>query len=133
MEIKLTHSESEEFFYNALCNGLSFVQGYGLELEYDESEYAASRARLGEDNPAMFMSACYEDILMQMLKDGYSLTLEDVEGDGENSATITLADVHQRVSSVDAQDLMDMHNGNDDACTADIILQTVFFNEIIFG
>jgi len=132
MEIKLSNSESEEYFYNALCNGLSYVQGHGLELAYDESEYTASRVRLGQDNPAMF-SICYEDILMQMLKDGYSLTLEDVEGDGENSATITLADVHQRVTLVDAQNLMDMHNGDDDACTADVIIQTVFFNEVIFG
>lgn len=125
MKIVLTPNESEEFFYNALCNGLNFMLGYGIELDWDEKEYSKSREKLTDP--------CLEDVLMQMLKDGYKLIMVDHEGDGENTQSITLADVHERVQTTPFSHLADMIDENDDASTADVIIQTVFFNEVIFG
>ena len=125
MTVNLTTTESEEYFYNALCNGLSYISDYGLAVDFEKKEYDAAKVKL--NNP------CYEDVFMQILRDGGTLTLVDEEGEGDMTRTITLKDVHERVPKTEMSHLMDMVNENDDATTADVILQTVFFNEIIFG
>ena len=125
MTVNLTTTESEEYFYNALCNGLSYISDYGLAVDFEKSEYDAAKKKL--NNP------CYEDVFMQILRDGGTLTLVDEEGEGDMTRTITLHDVHERVPKTEISHLMDMIKENDDATTADVILQTVFFNEIIFG
>jgi hypothetical protein len=131
MEITLTQKESEEHFFNALCNGLSYVEsGYGLELVYDNALYKQTKELLEKINPKS--SVCYEDILMAILKDGGSLSLQDNEGD-EELHTITLKDVHERVQKTPTRHLMDAINERDDAATADVIIQTVFLGEVIYG
>jgi len=125
MEIILTHKESEEFFHNALCNGLGYIQDYGLELDYKKADYHSAKLKLE--------SPCYEDVLMQILKDGNKLTLTDIECDGEYTRSITLDDVHSRVQKTPIRFLMDMINENDDAETGDVVIQSVFFEDIIFG
>lgn len=125
MEIKLNAKESEEYFYNAMCNGLGYMGGYGLRLDWNTREYEKSREKL--KNP------CIEDVFMQMLKDGYKITMVDVECEGEYTRTIGIEDVHNKVGQTPIEHLSDMINENDDATTADVILQTVFFEEIIFG
>jgi hypothetical protein len=129
MEIKLTHTESELYFYNALCNGLSYISGYNLELTYDETAYNDAKNRLKEKSPD---GLCYEDVLMEILRGGGVLTLEDREGN-EDSASITLQEVHNRVPLTQLNHLMNMINENDDAETADVILQTVFLQDIVYG
>ena len=124
-EIKLSPEKSEEYFYNALCNGLSYMSGYGLRLDFSEIEYKISSNKL--------TSPCLEDVFMQMLRDGYKLTLIDEECEGEYTRSIGLKEVHDRVQKTDASFLINMADENDDADTADAILQTVFFEEIIFG
>ena len=125
MTITLTPQESEEYFHNALCNGLSYIQDYGLGLDYEQTEYKAAREKL--TNP------CYEDVLMQILRDGNRLTMVDVEGEGDMTRSICLQDVHERVQKTPHKHLIDMVDENDDAVTADVILQSVFFSDIIFG
>jgi hypothetical protein len=125
MKILLTPQESETFFHNSLCNALGYMSGYGIEVTYAEKDYKAARKKL--DGP------CYEDVLLQILKDGKSLKVIDHECDGEYNRKITLKDVHEKVQTTDATWLLQMENEEDDATTADCILQTVFFGEIIFG
>lgn len=129
MKIILEKQESEEIFFNAMCNGLGYVTGYGLELDYKEKEYTAAAAAI----KAKGESPCFEDVLLEILKRGGSLTLVDRECDGEYTSTITLKDVHKRVAQTPANHLLDMINEQDDACTADVVLQSVFFQDIIFG
>ena len=125
MQIILTPQESEEYFYNALCNGLSCMGGYGLEVDYNEKHYYQAKDKL--TNP------CYEDVLMQILRDGNTIGVEDVECDGEYSKQITLEDVHTKMGTVDPERLLEMKNETDDAGTADVILQTIMYGEVIFG
>ena len=121
MQIQLTPQESETMFHNALCNGLGYMSGYGLEFEYSDKQYSAAKTKL--------QSPCFEDVLMQILRDGGSLTFVDVE----YTRSVSLADVHDRVQKTPLRFLTDMINEEDDAETADVVLQTVFFEEIIFG
>jgi hypothetical protein len=131
MQIVLTEEESREYFFSALCNGGNVFRGYGLQLDYNSQHYQTSKdhwilKHKGE-------SICFEDVLMQMLKDGYELKVNDIEGDGEMNRTITLKTVYERMPKVPAEDLLNMKNEQDDSSTADVILQTVFFESIIFG
>ncbi len=127
MKITLTPQESEEFFYNSLCNavGTGYMDSYGIKLVYSETMYEKAKNKL--TNP------CFEDVLMQILRDGNGLTFHDIEGDGEYTRTISLEDVHNKVQLTPVIHLQDMINENDDVTTADVILQTVFFDDIIFG
>lgn len=125
MTITLTPQESEEYFFNAMCNGLSYVTDYGLGLDYEQLDYKAAKEKL--TNP------CYEEVLMQILRDGNRITMVDVEGEGDMTRSICLQDIHERVCKTPHNHLMDMVDGNDDAVTADVILQSVFFSDIIFG
>ena len=128
MKIKLSKSESEKIFHNSLCNG-SQIAYYGLSIDYDQTDYNKSKKSLEKAN----QSLCYEDVWMKMLKDGYSLTIVDSEGEGHYTKSIVLADVHARVELTPTRHLMDAINEQDDGDTADCILQTVFFKDIIFG
>lgn len=129
MKITLEKNEAEEIFFNALCNGLGYVTGYDLELDYSDAEYKAAATKLKEADT----SPCFEDVLMQMLRDGNKITLVDIGCEGEYTRSITLKDIHERVALTPVQHLMDMINEQDDACTADVVIQTVFFEDIIFG
>ena len=129
MKITLTNQESENYFYNALCNGLHYISDYGLDLNYSKEDYTAAKERL-KVTPET--SVCYEDVLMEILRGGGKLILTDNEG-GEDDAIITLKEVHERVSNTQLNHLMNMINEEDDAITADVILQTVFLNDIVYG
>lgn len=125
MKITLTPEESEEYFYNALCNGLDYFQGYGFDLDYDADQYYKAREKL--------KSPCFEDVLMQLLRDGGQLIFKDVENEGDMTRIVTLKDIHERVQNAPIKTLTEMADQEDDADTADIILQTVLFNEILLG
>ena len=135
MEIKLTNKESEDIFFNSLCNGLGQIMCYDLELEYEALEYQAARINLVKNASASELLSpvgiCYEDILMQILRDGNSLTMVDLEG--EDSYSINLQDVHERVQQTPVSTLLEVIQERDDSDTADEILQQVFFGEVIFG
>ena len=125
MTITFTNEESENYFYNSLCNGLGEMGGYGLSLDYNTKEYQSAKEKLE--------SPCFEDVLMQILRDGGSITLVDEECEGEYTKSITMKDVHERVAKTPIKHLTDAITENDDAITADVIIQTVFFEDIIFG
>ena len=129
MTIQLTPKESEIYFHSALCNGLGYIRGYGLSLSYSDVEYKKAKEEL-KSKELEFV--CYEDVLLQILKDGGSLEIIDEE-EGSYTSYLTLKDVHERVSKTDSRFLIQMDQENDDAVTADCILQTVFFEEVIFG
>ncbi len=130
MTVKLTPTESEEIFHNALCNGLGYVEGYGIELDFNKQDYARAATFLKQGATA---TVCYEDVLLQILKDGKKLTMIDHECEGEYTRSITIKDVHKRVSQIPIRHLMDMINEEDDAVTADVVIQSVFFKDVIFG
>jgi hypothetical protein len=133
MKISLTPQEAESHFHNALCNGLGYISSYGLELEYNDADYKAAKQNILKYKTAADISVvCYEDVLVQILRDGKTLTLVDNEN-GEDDAVITLKDVHERVEKTPIQHLMNAITENDDAETADVILQTVFLGDIVYG
>lgn len=127
MKITLTKKETEEYFFNSIVNGLNyFCSSYGFQYDYSDKEYSEARKKLKDP--------CLEDVLMQLLRDGNKINFIDVENSGEYSKDVDINMIHENVSKAPANHLLDMANENDDAVTADVIIQCVLFNgEIIFG
>ena len=130
MKIYLEKEECEDVFLDALCNGLSYVRGYGLELDCEGQAYSAAKQSLKDATPNDVI--CYEDVLMEVLRQGGSLTLRDLE-EAEPDATITLDEVHNRMHLVPANTLITILEESGDACDADVVLQTIFLKEVIYG
>ena len=131
MKIYLEKEECEGVFYDALCNGLSYIAGYGLELLFNDEQYDKAKQTLKTVTPAEG-TICYEDVLMEVLRQGGSLILRDLEG-AEPDAIITLDEVHNRMSLVPASTLVTILEESGDACDADVVLQTIFLEEVIYG
>jgi hypothetical protein len=117
--------EKELVFYDALCNGLGALRGYGIEIGYDLDLFRKAKENLSS-------SACYEDILIRILQDGGKLFSIDHES-GEYDYSISIKDVHERIPLVPNHILMDYIQKRDDVDSADVVLQTVFFKEVIFA
>ncbi len=135
MKIIFTNEEAQQHFHSAMCNGLGYIAGYDLELRYNQKHYdeAKSKLKQGKEGAPAFpeMAICYEDVLMQILRDGHRLFLMDY-----NEATrhdIKLQDVYDRISETPIRHLLNLIEENDDAETADVILQTVFLGEVVYG
>lgn len=130
IKLNLTNEQCEEIFYTALCNGLGYVEsGYGLALKYKPTDYANAKGQLA----ILKKNTCYEDVLMQMLKIGKVLKMHDIEGDGEHTEYISIERVRERIKNVPVDRLMNFIEEQDDADDADIVIQTVLYNEVIFG
>lgn len=129
MEIKLTEKESEDFFHNALCNGAGWVAGYGITMDYSDEDYAKAKKTLKESKGEDAI-ICREEVWMQILKNGGKLIFNSQDVD---TSIVELKHVHERVQKTPLRHLMDMVNERDDAITADCIIQTVLYEEVIFG
>ena len=126
MKIQLRNKEAERFFHTALCNGLNYFESYDIELIYNEEEYKeAKKTAKAEDEGTV----CYEDILMQMLKNGNNLIAQGYD----ETYILNLEKMYAQMNKVPANTLLEMINEEDDADTADIILQVCFIGEHIYG
>lgn len=130
MKVILEPLEAENYFHTALCNGLSALEHYGIAISYEGKDYNKAKESLAKLGKAV----CYEDILLQILRNGDRLYTVDFEGGDESvRKSITLKDVHERLHTAPNDYLMEMIFERDDETTADVILQWLFFREIVFG
>lgn len=134
MKILLEPQEAEQLFHTAMCNvfGTDYHTNHGLELVYDAFEYEKSRNNISREGVGASFQVCFEDVLMQMLRDGKQIKLVDIEGDDEEFS-ITLKDVHEKVHNTPVQSLMRELDETGDVEDSDAIIQTVFFGEVVFG
>ena len=129
MKIILEKKESEELFHGALC---SIQLGhYGVSLDYNDKDGDAVREQWKKDTPDN--TICREDVWMGILKNGGKLKFIDEEGDGAYTKEITIKDVHEKVQKTPINHLVDAIEERGDAISDDCILQTVIWDDIIFG
>lgn len=119
-----TKRETLKIFHGALCDGLGTLMYYDLEFTFNDAQYQLSRRKLRK--------CCYEDVLMQMLKDGFPLRLKDMSDD-TRAWTLTMKLLIKRLPTVDLATLAEAISGEGDSKSADIILQTCFFGKVIYG
>jgi hypothetical protein len=120
--IEILKAKAEELFHNALCN--KSLDSIGLEISYDSKDYVNAKKEL--ENP------CYEDVLMQILRDGKTLKLNDWESNTYNEI-ISLEKIHNNVFTAPPHIIGAYFSASDDADTANDLIQWVAYKEIIFG
>ena len=126
MRLILSDEELENVIHTSLCNGLGtgYMDGYGLMVDEKALNYDKYRAA----------GDYYEDVILKALKAGETFHMIDLEGDGDNSSSFTLAEARERLSVESiAMDIITVLNEQDDVCNADSILQTALYGEVIFG
>lgn len=136
MKIILTKQEAEQFFYSALCNGMGMMAGYGIQLDYKEKDYRVAKASLKsqmKDGTIEKKDICLEDVWVEILRMGKELKFLNSEDEDRKVVTVNLKDMYKRISKTPIRHLADMVTGDDDAYTADAILQTVFYGEILYS
>jgi hypothetical protein len=120
-----------EAVYTALCSGLPTLAMSGLELDYDASEYAAARKALTD--AASGESPCIEDVQREMLRRGLDLIFIDNEEDGEEVGRLNLTVIEENWNKIDSRTLGDYLRFDDDADTADNLIQYLIFGELRYG
>lgn len=129
--MKLEESIIMELFHNALCNIGSYFNDHGIELDYNEDEYERAKENWKAKHPNQ--KPCIEDVLIQILEDGNELIWNDREGDGDNDCRLTKAMLIENFEFVPRDIIGAYLCENDDAETADSLIQSVLYKEIIFG
>jgi len=129
MKLQLTQQEIETVLLDCFCNGaLGELNASGIDYVYNKAKYNEFRVE----------GACYEDNLLNLLKNGGRLKFVDVEGDNEtffltlNSAKEKLGEIEDANIIEKVQDIL-TENGNADAWHGYEILQFVLFGEVIYG
>ena len=130
MNIQLTNQEKEEIFFNAMCNGLSNVSYWEFEIDYNSEDYQSAKESLLNNGKS---SVCYEEVFMEMLKTGKSIDFVDLGCDGEYTKSLTMDMIHKNIEKTPMNNLFNVAQEQDDSFDADAILQSVLFEEIIFG
>ena len=84
------------------------------------------------DSDALGDDVCHEDVLTDMIKSGAVIKVYDEEG-GEYVGELSLNKIEANWGSIRSEDIMDVLKENDDSDTADNILQSLIFGDIIYG
>ena len=126
---KITKEGLLKMFYNSLCSGSI---GFGcIELDYDQKSYNQTRLNLSSKNGN---HPCWEDVIVEMLRQGYRLAWIDVEEDDfAQRHWFTLADLMDNFDCIEPHHLASMLDGMDDAVTHDSILQSLLLGEVVYG
>lgn len=124
-----------EILHSILCNGaLECFSNYGFYLTYDKKEYQEAKVKLEKDIILhLGNSVCYEDVLIQIVRNGGELEFEDNEGEGDNTKKLNVGVLLEGLSSASLENVFCIINGEDDAITGETVLQEILFGEILFG
>ena len=128
VEFVVSKELAEDMFYNSICNSLGYINEYGIELKYTKRDYLEAKEVLIKDGS----NVCFEDVIMQILRNGKTITFIDNE-ECEDAVTLTLDIIHQNIIYVPQKFLIDFLQENDDAETGDVIIQSILYKEIVFG
>jgi hypothetical protein len=125
---KITREGLLKMFWTCLT---SSSIGFGcIELDYDRNAYLEVRDELRKKEK----DDCWEDIVVEMLRQGYRLAWIDVEEDDFAKRNwFTLDDLIDNFDNIESHHLADLLGGEDDAVTHDSILQCLLMGEIVYG
>ena len=115
--------------FNSACNFWGCLGDCGIEVKISKSDYAKAKQSCLELNP----SPCYEEVYMQCLLDGGKWKIWDNENE-ELLCEMTLQEMRDNLQQkLDRQVYFAFLEGDDDALTANSVLQIAFFGEEVYG
>jgi hypothetical protein len=132
MKVTATLDEQLKIVYDVLTSGMPYFVDYGFRLDYNNTEYAKARKVLQDASGEDKRTICIEDIQIQMIRMGFSLTFTDVEGDGDNTKALNLTQLESNWDKVPLRVIGAMVS-DWDAGDADLFMQWVLFGQVIYG
>jgi hypothetical protein len=141
MQTIATTEEKLKIVHSCLCSGLPFFVDYGFTLDYNGHEYKKAKKSLEAQqaagtwkSPFDLDDICIEDVQTEMLRMGFTLKFKGGEGNKSSHITpLNLEVIEKNWDKINQRHLADMVNENDDANTADIIMQGILFGEEVYG
>lgn len=140
MKLILTDSDIEKLVYNAFVDGGLNEFGHSeIELLFDKSAYKQAGDLLKADKSRKD-TVCYEDVLVQLFKDG-KLQFHD-HNDGKKypfTPQFVSSNLHELVRDCDEpnaqamEEIMSSLSEDGDAWTHYNILQWAIFKELVYG
>jgi hypothetical protein len=121
--VTATQDEKLEVVLNSLSNTYLF-NGNILSLKYPKKVYDKYREPLTD--------ACYEDVLLAIIKGGETIKIYDEEGE-EYVGELSLNKIEENWDKIRSEDILDVIKENADSDTADNILQCLTLGSIIYG
>jgi len=137
MKIVLSDKELISVIHSALCNGLDYISGYQMSVQMTKDTYQEAKASIKEEERSEFNqyfkgTICIEEVLVKHLSNGNTLNFWD--GTTEEVVGFDLAKAKENLQNEDVTEhVLSMLNETDDAITADCILQSAIFGDIIYG
>lgn len=120
--------------HHCLCNhGLSYFGNYGLSVDWPDGDYQVAKKTLLSSGDFSDDSLCEEDVLIQIIKDGNRIVIRDDEDNGAIVGILSLSTIYDNWNAIRQSDLLELYHEEDDADTADCILQTLCFGSIVYG
>jgi hypothetical protein len=141
MKIILTDEDIVKLVYNAFVDGgLSELGHSDVEIKFTKSDYAKAKDIL-KANPQNHDTICYEDVLVQLFKDG---KLQFKDHNDDKKYEFTPAFVRSNLDEVVSSDepntqaielIIDSLNEDGDADAFDHwnIMQYMLFKELVYG
>lgn len=142
MKLLLSDEDIIKLVYNAFVNGGLTELGFSdIEIKYFDSDYEQAKNVLKVDEAFANTIICYEDVLIQLFKDGKLVFIDHNE---DKRYEFTPAFVRSNLDAVLCSDKADANaielvneslneDGDDDAFTHWNILQYMLFKELIYG
>ena len=129
--INITKKITDGDLINILCGATGSACSWCSDINFDNNCYKKAKNNLIEvykNNKDI----CYEDVLLQMLKNGDVITFYDEEDDEEFllSLDVFIKGIERYMSSDDCSS-MDIDEWDD--IDFDGVIQYAFFNELVFG
>lgn len=126
MHISATIDEKIKTVYDCLCTGMPYFGDYGFEMGWSPSEYANARATVCDNDGA----CCYEDVLKEMLQRGNTITFKS---DDDGAYKLNRVTIENNWDKVPMHRIVEMIDETFDAITADVIMQSILFGEVVYG
>ncbi len=119
--MQLSNEEKREILLSALCNSGHFAYG-DMYVESDQDEFGREHCKTN----------IIEEIWMAVLENGRQLTIVDnIEAGEEHSFDLVKA--YSQMDKLPKGIVADYLAGNDDADSADYVIETILFGEKIYG
>lgn len=138
MKVEFEQEDVKTILYDSFCNGgLSELRYASVSIDWNtkknKANYLSAKKRLEKNKKD---TICYEDVMIEILMAGDSISFTDYEG--EQDFILTMQSVMNIFNSLGSEDKADLMTILTDECSCDAYnygngLQLALFGEVVYG
>jgi len=131
-EVVIKKKVTDDDLICVLSGSLTGCAYWCNEIDYNQDEYSEAKINLIREKKLNASEVCYEDVLLQMLKEGKKVSYYDVEEEEYKDLTLDklLQAIGKHIASGNATDTdMDCWDDTD----YDSVIQYALYDDVIYG